>query len=104
VPTQGWLARDLRLTTNPDDWDEFSMTDLEKLAAIKACIQEWNDKSGHDRCWYYPDIFQKIATIAGVTLSQQAVLPTRKEFEQYQDDQFGLQPTVPVVEYVARKD
>lgn len=32
-------------------------------ALTKKIIQEWLDKQGHDRCWYYPDLFMKLAVI-----------------------------------------
>lgn len=58
------------------------MSDAEKLQQIQQVILEWDNKQGHDRCWYYPDLFQRIAAIVGVQLTHTPQLPTRAEFEE----------------------
>lgn len=61
------------------------------LSARKT-IQEWADLQGHDRCWYYPDLFQKLVKAFGVTASKSPQLPPRKEFEEgckrYQEEEY----------------
>ena len=68
------------------------MSSDEKLELIRAAIQEWSGQQGHDRCWYYPDIFKRIADIAGVDVPAKPDIP-RPEFEQgcrrFQDQEFG---------------
>ncbi len=40
------------------------MEDLERrYNEARQTIQEWMDKQGHDRCWYYPDLFKRLAQI-----------------------------------------
>ena len=32
----------------------------------RELIQSWLDKQGHDKCWYYPDIFRELAGLFGL--------------------------------------
>jgi hypothetical protein len=63
-----------------------------KVDDITAVLKEWDSKEGHERCWYYPDLFKKIAEILNFQLTKEPILPTRAEFEQgcrkYQGEQF----------------
>ena len=59
-------------------------TDAEKLTAIEAAVVEWMQKQGHDRCWYYPEIFQRILDVLELTEAappQYATRLTKTEFE-----------------------
>jgi hypothetical protein len=62
----------------------------------KKEIQSWIDQQGHDRCWYYPELFTKLVKIFKLTPSKEPKLPPRKEFElgckRYQDQEFGKKP------------
>ncbi|MDO8660839.1 MAG: hypothetical protein Q7K43_03035 [Candidatus Woesearchaeota archaeon] len=49
------------------------MNSEETLAEAKAVIQEWIDKQGHERCWYYPNLFTKLVELFEIT-------PTKKTF------------------------
>ena len=64
----------------------------EKLNKIKDLISEWDAKTGHDRCWYFPDLFRKIAEIVEVKLTNHSELPLREEFEEgcrkYQEEEY----------------
>lgn len=66
------------------------------LAEVAGLLQQWVDKQGHDRCHYYPDIFQAICRVLGVKPRQDPGLPPRAEFEQgcrrYQREQYGDDP------------
>lgn len=68
------------------------MNDTEKLEQAKIVLQEWLDKQGHDRCWYYPEIFSKLVDILEVKATKDPSLPPRKEFEEgckkYQQEQY----------------
>ena len=55
------------------------MNDTEKLTQIRSVVQEWANKQGHDRCWYYPDLFRQIAAILELELPKTPVLPPRVE-------------------------
>lgn len=70
-----------------------------KLEAVTTIVQSWADKQGHDRCWYYPELFEKLAAILGVTPKVSPNLPPRHEFErgcrEYQDKEFGNRQTNP---------
>lgn len=60
--------------------------------SLKELLQAWVDKQGHDRCWYYPEIFIAIARELDVDISEMPILPPRCEFEEgcrrYQDEQY----------------
>lgn len=69
------------------------MSDLEEKARqARIIIQEWVGKQGHDRCWYYPDIFMKLAKVFDVKYSRELRLPPLKEFktgcERYQEEEY----------------
>lgn len=75
-----------------DAWLEAEHSLRSKLAHI---LTEWSSKQGHDRCWYYPEIFEKLATTLGVDLSNFDIkLPPCDEFKEgcrrYQESQYGL--------------
>ena len=63
----------------------------EKCKKAEAIILEWSNKQGHDRCWYYPDLFRKLAGIFELNL-QPGSLPPREEFEagcrRYQSEEY----------------
>ena len=63
-----------------------------KCIKIKNCVKQWINKQGHDRCWYYPDIFREISSILEIH-PVNSDLPPRKEFElgckKYQDEEYG---------------
>jgi hypothetical protein len=58
----------------------------------QALIQEWLDRQGHDRCWYYPEVFSKLAALFGLGAKKPPRLPPRAEFEEgcrrYQAEEF----------------
>lgn len=67
-----------------------------KFSKAKKIIQEWIDKQGHERCWYYPDLFRKLAEIFEITPSIEPHLPPLEEFREgckkYQTEEFRLSP------------
>jgi hypothetical protein len=68
------------------------MTDIESQhQRAKSVVQQWADKRGHDRCWYYPELFADLAKIFRIECSDPC-LPSREEFElgckRYQNDVF----------------
>lgn len=52
----------------------------ECLKLIKYELESWISKQGHDSCWYYPDIFNKLCEILEIEKPNQN-LPLRCEFE-----------------------
>lgn len=64
----------------------------ERFYEAKKIIQEWVDKQGHDRCWYYPDLFRRLALIFDVKASENPKLPPLDEFkkgcEKYQREEY----------------
>lgn len=64
----------------------------EKVQKARAVLQEWAGKQGHDRCWYYPDLFIELAKILEVPLSIDPSLPPLEEFkkgcERYQQEEY----------------
>ena len=68
------------------------MNDQEKVDEAKKLLQEWIDKQGHDRCWYYPDIFRKLINLFDITSKKERLLPPLEEFKQgckrYQEKEY----------------
>jgi hypothetical protein len=64
-----------------------------KCIEAARIIKEWSDKQGHDRCWYYPDLFTKLASLFKLSLKVKPSLPPRHEFEEgckrYQDEEYS---------------
>ena len=48
----------------------------------KRAIQEWVDKQGHDRCWYYPELFTRLVEIYEIKPTKKTSLPPIEEFEE----------------------
>lgn len=67
------------------------MNELEK---IKQLVQSWLNKQGHDRCWYYPEIFQQIAEILNIDIEEDQKLPSLLEFREgcrkFQEKEYKL--------------
>ena len=65
------------------------MDDIERYNTAKKIMQEWIDEQGHDRCWYYPDFFNRLVEIFEITPSRKPNLPSLEEFrkgcKRYQD-------------------
>lgn len=63
-----------------------------KLKKCKDLLQNWIDKQSHERCWYYPEIFEKLAKELGVTITVNPNLPPKEEFElgckKYMEEQY----------------
>ncbi|NCO11070.1 hypothetical protein CO038_02765 [Candidatus Pacearchaeota archaeon CG_4_9_14_0_2_um_filter_39_13] len=59
----------------------------------RLVVQEWTDKQGHERCWYYPELFKRLAGIFEITPTLDPSLPPRQEFEEgcrrYQDEEYA---------------
>ncbi|MBI4175659.1 MAG: hypothetical protein HY518_00500 [Candidatus Aenigmarchaeota archaeon] len=70
------------------------MVDFEaKYNEARRIILEWTDKQGHDRCWYYPELYKELAKVLDVTPSADPSLPPLGEFrrgcERYQQEEYG---------------
>lgn len=70
---------------------------------IKAICQAWLDKQGHDRCWYYPELFKQLCEILELKPTQEPALPPRAEFEagcrRYTNEEFGASGTTEQEKY-----
>ena len=53
----------------------------EKFNEAKKVIEEWVDKQGEDKCWYYPDLFRRLAVIFDVESTKEPCLPPISQFE-----------------------
>ena len=66
----------------------------EKLAQAKRIIQTWVDQKGHERCWYYPDLFTQLVQLFEIKMTEEPRLPPLGEFkkgcERYQKEEYGL--------------
>jgi hypothetical protein len=69
----------------------------EKFNKAKQTLQTWVDQQGHERCWYYPEVFNKLVDIFDIKMTKEPSLPPRAEFEEgcrkYQKEQYD--PTSP---------
>ena len=58
----------------------------------KRIIQEWVDKQGHERCWYYPELFKELADLFEIEQTEESKLPPLREFEagckRYQKEEY----------------
>jgi len=71
------------------------MEDIEtRYNEAKQIIQEWVDKQGHDRCWYYPDLFSRLVEIFEIKTTKDPSLPSLEEFiegcRRYQNEEYGI--------------
>lgn len=69
------------------------------MEEARKLLQQWVDKQGHDRCWYYPEIFKQLCQLFDVKLKVDPSLPPRNEFEEgcrkYQEEEYGRQNLEP---------
>lgn len=69
-----------------------------KSDEAKQVLQSWVDQQKHGRCWYYPDIFNRLCEIFEVTPTNEPNLPSRIQFEigckYFQDEQYGNTPLI----------
>jgi len=65
-----------------------------KYDLARAVVQEFVDKQEHERCWYYPELFDRLTKIFGIAPTRNPELPSREEFERgcsrYQAEQYGV--------------
>jgi hypothetical protein len=47
---------------------------------VKDELQNWIDKQGHNKCWYYPEIFRRLCDLLNVKPSVAPYIPTEDEF------------------------
>lgn len=71
------------------------LNDAKNLALIYEKLYEWADKTGHDRCFWHPDILESLCKILNIPVVS-TKLPPRCEFEEgcrkYQDEIYGDVP------------
>jgi hypothetical protein len=86
------LPRDIQDTSKMGGSGRMSITDSDRLDSVKKIIREWLDQQGHDRCWYYPDIFNRLVRELELKPTKEPALPAREEFERgcrkYADEQY----------------
>ena len=77
------------------------MNEKEKLEKAKQLIQKWVDKQGHDRCWYYPEIFEELKELFDIKTPKEPKLPPLEEFKKgckrYQEEEFKLKDKQPKI-------
>lgn len=94
-------------TCDEQTWD-WAQENFEKLEEIvnreriaASILQEWVDQQGHNRCWYYPDLFRKLARLYGVKMTVEPALPPEEEFragcDKYREEEYS-KPAKIVVE------
>jgi hypothetical protein len=59
----------------------------------KMLLQQWLDKQGHERCWYYPEIFRSLTALFELQPGVELGLPPEKEFEdgctRFRQEEYG---------------
>ena len=64
----------------------------QKYQQAQAAVQQWVAQQGHNRCWYYPDIFNRLVEILGIEANKTPALPPLEEFrkgcEEYQKEEY----------------
>jgi hypothetical protein len=85
MATVGAIIKEKK-TLTLDEW---------KLQEAKSLIQSWVDQQGHERCWYYPDLFRQLAHLFDVKMAVEPKLPPLPEFklgcERYQKEEYEQQ-------------
>lgn len=85
---------ELRLLRRTDSDPAQDIPSRTLLNEAKRILQTWLDKQGHDRCWYYPDLFQELVKLFGLEASKPAGLPPLAEFREgckrYKAEEYGL--------------
>lgn len=65
----------------------------DKIQKITSILIDWDEKRGHDACWFYPEIFKQIADVLEIELKNPQPEISRAEFKegcrQFQCDKFG---------------
>jgi len=73
-------------------WDRSKAYEI-KISQAKSLLNNWVNKQGHDRCWYYPEIFQKLCELFGVEMTVEPKLPPPEEFtkgcERYRNEEYA---------------
>ncbi len=72
--------------------------EIRKLRAqerqITEAIQIWVDQQGHNRCWYYPELFYKLVQLLGIKPKVEPSLPPLQEFKagctRYQNLEYNI--------------
>ncbi|MCC7432794.1 hypothetical protein IT412_04695 [Candidatus Peregrinibacteria bacterium] len=66
----------------------------QKLARTKQILQSWVDQQGHNRCWYYPELFRELVELYDIKVTKEPTLPPLEEFKagccRYQKEEFNL--------------
>lgn len=69
-------------------------SEVNKLNKAKELIQSWVNQQGHDRCWYYPEIFEQLVKLFEIKQTKPSSLPPLKEFKKgckrYQNKEYEL--------------
>jgi hypothetical protein len=97
----GWLVSGFevyRLRNRQTISDFRETVEAVGLARVRRLVQNWLDKQGHDRCWYYPEIFTELARALELQhiVLKPPQLPTLDEFragcERFQREEYPEKP------------
>jgi len=79
-----------------------------EASEVRQIVQSWLDKQGHDRCWYYPEIFTELARALNLRGVKPPQLPSLAEFkagcERYQREQYSAQSAIYAVPWGTNSD
>jgi len=70
----------------------------QKCDQVQRILLDWTNKQGHERCWYYPNLFKQLMAIYDLPSGQETALPPLEEFkagcERYQQEEYhSCEPT-----------
>ena len=68
------------MTRNSQQSEESVEEILRKYRIVRKAVQKWVDNQGHERCWYYPEIFREIAETLNIKPTGPINLAPRQEF------------------------
>lgn len=52
-----------------------------RLELCRVILDEWQNQQGHNRCWYYPEIFDSLCALLGVKNKRPKELPSEEDFK-----------------------
>lgn len=65
------------------------LSSCKKCNKVQKILKEWVKKKSHDKCWYYPELFNKLVQVFDIKV-ESLELPSKEEFDQgckkYQDE------------------
>ena len=93
------LTCDYRFSCMPAQMSDLhngvSWVEPPNVTKAKRILQKWVDRQGHERCWYYPEIFRELCNLFDIKISVDPNLPPEEEFKEgcnrYRKEEYASQ-------------